>query len=488
MFDECIFSYYIGKKEIPYKELSKKYDFCEFVINVDSRTPYESSCKGERSCAILGYAINVLDGNRVSLPEKILESTENIDDVVDFEKSLGGKYLILYSDKSGVYAFGDATTSIPIYYCNGELTSNPEYFCREFALVPDKELQKIRNSGDVSQAMPFDVTPYKEIKQLIPNHYYFFEDNKSVRFVNSTNKQNRLSVSEATAIVMPMIDHITNMYTSLFDIYCPITSGRDSRVVLAFILAMTTGKIKAYTIKHNNHTGKEQDLTIPVELSKVCPMHYEQIVDAVVPQDLKADADIFFGHGKYSVRTLEIAYTVKNKCKHSAIINGDIIGQVGKCSLHRDIPSFLMSPGYLRCKLHNYSQEAKKHLAAWLNEIKMSGEKVNDFDLFSIESRMGRWAGKENLIYNSLGQVYLNIFNSRSIIYTWSAVSRKERKKSALHIALIKEKCPDLLTIPFSKIYSRAVKISKSNGLFYYISSYAKYYADSKKFYNGEKL
>ena len=216
-------------------------------------------------------------------------------------------------------------------------------------------------------------------------------------------------------------------------------------------------------------------------------MDYEQITDVDVPEELKADADVLFGKGKYSARTLEIAYTVKEKCKNSAIINGDIIGQVGKCSLHRDIPSFLMSPGYFRCKLHNYSEDAKKLLAEWLSEIKESSEKVNAFDLFSVESRMGRWAGKENLIYNSIGQIYLNIFNSRSIIYTWSAVARGERKNSELHIGLIKNKYPELLTVPFSKSDSYVERLSKANGLFYYLASYAKYYIENKKFHNGVK-
>lgn len=487
MFDECIFSYYIGKEETFFDELTKKYSFSDLIIYADSRTPYESFSKGNRECVVFGYAVNVLDGNRESLPEKILKNAKDIDAVVKYEESLGGKYLILYSDETGKYILGDATTSIPIYYCKGEVTSNPEYFCRKFGLVLDDKLQKIRESGDISQAMPFDVTPYNEIKQLIPNHYYSFGEHRSVRFVNSKKKQSRISVSEATQKALPMIGYICDMYLSLFDIYCPITSGRDSRVVLAFLLSLSKHKIKAYTIKHNNHTGKEQDLTIPFELANVCPIDYKQIVDLDVAQELRKNADLLFGQGKYSTRTLEIAHTVKKQCGNSAIVNGDIIGQVGKCSLHRDIPAFLASPRYFRCKLHNYSHEAKEFLVEWLAEIKKSGEKVNTFDLFSVESRMGRWAGKENLIYNSIGQVYLNIFNSRSIIYTWSAVSRKERKKSLLHIALIKEKYPALLDVPFGKSNSRVARISKSNGLFYYFSSYAKYYVDSKKFHKGVK-
>ena len=168
--------------------------------------------------------------------------------------------------------------------------------------------------------------------------------------------------------------------------------------------------------------------------------------------------------------------------------SNDYANDVGKCSLHRDIPSFLATPGYFRCKLHNYSKRAKLVLADWLRDIKASGERVNTFDLFSVENRMGRWAAQENLIYNLAGQLYLNIFNSRKIIYTWTAVSRRERKKSLLHVGYIKKVNPSLLSVAFERDESALVRISKSNGLFYYLSSYLKFFLQKRKFYKRKKV
>ena len=109
------------------------------------------------------------------------------------------------------------------------------------------------------------------------------------------------------------------------------------------------------------------------------------------------------------------------------------------------------------------------------------------FDLFSIENRLGRWAAQENQIYNAMGQLYFNIFNSRSIIYIWTAVRRSERKKALLHLALIKEFCHRLLEVPFEKDESIFIKFSKSNGLFYYVSSFLKHYMEKCKFMRGRK-
>ena len=201
---------------------------------------------------------------------------------------------------------------------------------------------------------------------------------------------------------------------------------------------------------------------------------------------LKTAMETLLGNGNYSLRTLRIAQTIRQSFGDGAIINGDIIGQVGKCSLHRDIPGLFATPSYFRCKLHNYSSGAKAQLRQWIEEIKASGEKTNLFDLFSIENRMGRWAGQENLIYNTLGQVYLNIFNCRSIVYVWTAVSRKERKQSLLHIDLIKKTAGELLEIPFEREESLVFRASKATGLTYLLSSYMKYYIEKAKFKKGE--
>jgi hypothetical protein len=98
---------------------------------------------------------------------------------------------------------------------------------------------------------------------------------------------------------------------------------------------------------------------------------------------------------------------------------------------------------------------------------------------------MGRWAGQENLMYHSLGQAYLNIFNSRSILYTWTAVSRRARKNAPLHLELIQRTCPELLKVPFEKEEHILFRLSKVNGLTYLLSSYAKFLLEKQAYQKG---
>ena len=97
------------------------------------------------------------------------------------------------------------------------------------------------------------------------------------------------------------------------------------------------------------------------------------------------------------------------------------------------------------------------------------------------------WASHTHLIRNVLGQLYLNIFNSRSIIYTWTAVDRAKRMKSQIHIALIRLKAPELLGVPFEAEKKSFVVLAKSSAPAFYFGSFAKYYIQKRAFQKNNK-
>lgn len=456
-----------------------------YVLFFDTRTPFKKGKADARELLIFGYAVDVISGQRENLAETILESAKSLCDVIEYEKRLGGKYIIFYAENENCYCIGDATCSVPVFYSIGLsdfiCCGNPQIIIEKYSLTSDKELRKIRDSGPLNQAMPYDATPYKEIKQLLPNHYLDFFERKAIRFVNSEEKQKEIIPEKAAEITAPMIENITKMYLSNFDIYCPLTSGRDSRVVYAF-LKLLNGKVNSYTIWKDSFKKDSQDWDVPVEIAKLADGRHEQIYKETVMPEMKMAMDRVLGKNGYPEDAFVLSVTVNKRYGDYATLEGDIIGQVGKCSLHRDIPLFLASPAYFRCKLHNYSDGSKKLLKEWMCEIKDYGEKVNVFDLFSIENRLGVWASHTHLIRNTMGQPYFNIFNSRSIIYIWTAVERAKRMKSEIHIELIKKTAPELLEIPFETEKSGLVSAAKSNALVFFGASFVKYYVQKKAF------
>lgn len=479
-FCNSIFSFFLINKKIEHVERGVCNSFGQYYIYTDTNaTTVDSFEKADRQLVIIGKYVDVFSGDSLSLAKKIIEATNDIDGIIDCEKKLGGKYVIFYRESDNVYCLGDATGSMPVYYTwvNNEFccSSKIEWIREWYSLECTESHLNIRQAGDISQALPYDITVYKGVRQLLPNHYIDAHKEMVKRFVNYRERPNEISPDTAAKETLPLIENLLRYFLSCYTIYCPITSGRDSRVVLAFMKTCCPYDFQCYTIKHDGMDASSQELQIPHQLTAIAKEPYSVINDQIVPETLKESIDNVLGKGMYSHRTLQIGHTIQTQYGDGAIVNGDSIGQVGKCSLHRDIPERLAGPHYFRCKLHNYSKESIVLLKKWMDEIDASGENVNLFDLFSIENRLGRWAAQENLLYNELGQVYLNIFNSRSILYTWTAVNRKYRKNAQIHIELIKRLQPSLLSVPFEADGMMA-KVSKSNGIIFYLSSFAKYY------------
>ena len=479
LYKDSIFSFRLETSAQTTTEYESVTSFAAYQLCHTKSTPVSSAREADRELLILGYAVDLRNGESHNLAEMLLKNTRTIDELIAQEANLGGKYILFYKDVTGAYALPDATASIPFCYTTGDCplacATDSEMIAQRFALQPDAELLKIRRSGHISQAMPYHLTVYKEIFHLLPNHYFSFEERKSVRFVNFNAVRKPLSAKEAALETAPLMTNLLQFYNQNFKLYCPITSGWDSRVVLSVMLSLGYD-VETYTIRHSHFSDHEPDIVAPKLISDKFSIVHNQLSDLKPNAAMYEQFDAAFGASGYCKRTLMIANTIKSSYGDGAVINGDIIGQVGKCSLHRDIPAAWATPKYFRCKLHNYSKAAVAYIDQWIANIKASGEQVNLFDLFSIESRMGRWAAQENLIYGMIGQKYINIFNSRSIIYPWTLVPRKDRKFSKIHQELINMTYPQLMEIPVGGVMPVAEKLAKKNGLTYYLASFVKYY------------
>lgn len=491
MYSDSIFLFCVEESVQNIAEYEAVTSIGKYQFKYLKNTPVAiSRCEG-RELLIYGYAVDVNDGTYEDIAEKILDKSETLDDVIACEESLGGKYLLIYSDVSGTYVIPDATASVPFCYTTEEspliCACDSEYIARKLGFNPDAERLEIRQMGELSQAMPYDLTVYKQIKHLLPNHYFSFAERKSVRFVNYKERKNAITAGVAAAKTAPLIENLLKYYMRCFKLYCPITSGRDSRVVLSFMLSQDEN-VETYTMKHSDFSEEEPDIVIPRQIVEKFSINYRLLYDTEPPAQVYQNFAEMFGKTGYSRRTLIHANTIKNACGDGAILNGDIIDQVGKCSSHRDIPCQFAGARYFRCKLHNYSKASVMYLNQWIDEIKKSCEQVSLFDLFSIENRMGRWAAQSNLVYSLAGQRNLNVFNSRSIIYPWTLVPRKDRMLSKIHVELINRRYPSLLDVSFGEDRSIFEIVAKRNGIYYYLASFVKYYVEKHRFFYKNKI
>lgn len=481
LFSSALYFFFITKQSLDNPFYEQKVIVGDYFVYLSRCTDYVYKERGNCKCLIIGDACCLAEDKEAI--DWLLEHADTIENLSEAENFLGGKYVIFAQIKEDYYLLGDATGSVPVFYAdiNGSFVgaSNDYQIATDYQLEPDKGLLKMREQANAAHTMPFDKTIWKAVRRLLPNHYVNVSNRSIHRIVNAPQEQSTLSAEEAAAKTIPSIKRLVHYYAERYTLACPLTSGRDSRVVLAFL--GSSPDMPVYTMKHAEFSDATQDVTVPLEIAKHIGLNYQQVEDILSPQQLVDAADSFFGKGNYNSRTLMLANTINHYFGKYAVINGDIIGQVGKCSLHRDIPLKYATPSYFRCKLHNYSAAAKKELQAWIDDVYASNETVNLFDLFSIESRMGVWAADENEVYNAIGQNYLNIFNSRSIIYTWTRVDRGIRKNAEIHKAIISMLNPKLLAIPFERT-GRLDGLAKYNGMTYLMASYVKHIVESLKF------
>ena len=464
----------------------KEYRFDHLHVYVDQRTPVELSSRGTFSVMLIGIAVDVQTGRSNGIAEMLAESCASLDDVIRAEYTLGGKYILLISSHEGLYLIGDATCSIQVCYeidreqkvC--AIASDPYIIARKHDLTPDKDLLRVRRSGELFQPMPYNVTIFREILQLLPNHTLNLLTGETERYLYYSSALPRLSAGDAAKQILPYLDSMVKGYAKHFPLLVPITAGKDSRVVLAAVCRQLPG-VKTYTMKHKKHRDDDEELVISKQLTARMKLPHSIYPDVELSEEQIQYFDQIIGKDLYSRISLTISATVHRYCSEYAVLNGDILDQIGKISPHRDIPECLATAGYFRCKLHNYSKEAKTLTKAWLREVKSSGEHLLSFDLFSIENRMGRWASQNHALDSYLGQVNLNIFNARRIIGILCCVDRKERMRFEIHKALLEQIDPDWLTVPFGKS-RRAARLAKSNFAVFYCSGYLKYYLEKFRF------
>lgn len=386
-----------------------------------------------------------------------------------------------------MYILGDASGSIPVFYSflDGNLVCGTNQFeiARRCGYSINPELLAIRKGSSLEQAMPGAVTLFKEVNRLLPNHYLDVKRQEVVRFCNWTSEEKR-SLDDAISLTIERSQRLAQAYASQYSLACPLTGGKDSRLVLGLLYGSGL-KVPCYTMKHVWHKGDEGDLSIPPMLASTLGLDYCQISD-VVPSDGQCQLfDEIYEEDLWPKVTLSLAETIQSRFKGYAIISGDICDQVGKCGLHQDIPEYFARPSYFQTKIHNTDNRCRQYLRKWMDGVYSSAEKVSIMDLFAIESRVGRWANETNMIYCNLGLVSLNIFNSRRIIYTWASLSRKERKKAVIHYGILERVCPQLLDYPDANV-GIASRISKSFWPLFYLSSMMKlFFMKLNKFKNN---
>jgi hypothetical protein len=475
---QYFFSKYKNKKFEQFSNLKNGY-----ILSFNKKTEVFSSEVGNTLITIVGLCIDShSEYTRDQIPSYLLKSTKCIDTLLSFAERLAGKYILIYQDGDSTCVVGDATCSLPVFYYKN--SDGLHFSATEYLLACSMGLNKSEDSLDIynklglNQAMPYDKTLYKGLYSLIPNHYMSASLSRAKRFYPNPSKFSNIK-SDVCIFERSnkLISNIVSEYGKSYDLVCPLTSGWDSRVVFSFLSKHR--KTDCYTFNHKHFSERSQEISIPKIICTNEGVLHQTLAVKPIPETIESELREYAGIG-WSSSTLNLAYTVKDYAGERAIINGDIIGQIGKSSLFNAVPYVLSNKMFFLSKTHSYSNKSWDETSFHVDQIRKSADESQVFDLFAWEQRCGRWAGQSSEVYSVLGVNMLNIFNCSEVIRLWIQLDRTKRVNSTLHKKLLEMNNTDLLVIPINPD-DRSRWIRKWPIIFYF-ASHLKFYSEIIRF------
>lgn len=472
-FNKAVFTYAISQEEIETFSQHLALGTQNLTINYTDATAVYHAISEECEIAIIGLCVDAYGMiDREDLASETIRSPEHtIEAVYEFSNRFGGKYVVIYSDSIGCYIFGDATCSIPINYSGsllqGKIFISPfdrmtgEYFGYE----PDPQLLKMRQSADPAQTMPGDLTPYRQVKALLPNQYLNLVTGEPIRREITVPE---LPFDETINRSISISKNLAKEFSKHYKIICPLTSGYDSRVVLS-ILREISSDPECFTTRFSTEETEDDDIRIASSLCQKEGISHRIFGIYDLPADYLASVNDAAGLIN-STQTIQEAYSYLIEAGEKARINGNIIGQIGKSSVTNTVPDSLATASFLTCKIHNRDRQCRTEMEEYIGELKKSSDRI--CDLFAYENRCGRWGGQEEALYSICGMNSLNIFNCRELILYWISIPRKQRVKNAIHLTMIQRTNPEMMNEPFNP--GDRFSFLKNNWMFYYIATYAK--------------
>lgn len=474
--DNAVFTYILHSKK---NENLSNHIFIKshsLYLSYSKKTEVISYETDENAVYIIGLCVDSHgELTRYDIPKFLLSLKDiNIDIITKASARFAGNYVVLVVLNGCLYAFNDATGILPIYYCMNSicLSSFDNITAKTVNAMIDEKYYNIRFESDYDAPMPNDITVYKNIKLVLPNHYLDLNTLNVKRFYpieTLTYFENPEKILEKQ---IPKLQNIIKEYARYTNIVCPLTAGWDSRVVFAFLLK-TLEKIETYTFFHKNFTDMTADLFIPKAITDSIQCVYSQILDMDPENDFyEAILDII---GPYYYKSdMAMAYTHKKQFGDTAVVNSSIIDLLGKNSKIVFLPIFCASPKYFVTKLRNTSKYTEKEMKTFLTPIYDSALKNYVYDVFGWEILCGRYLAYSHAIYAAAGIILLDFFNCREVLNDWIQIKRADRKKHSIHKFFLSKLAPDLLK--FSINPDTKFKTLRESRILYFFATYLRYF------------
>ncbi|NQU32272.1 MAG: hypothetical protein HQ521_03475 [Bacteroidetes bacterium] len=407
---------------------------------------------------LLGYILDTSNPelNNRQIIEDLINNSHDINSLCKLLYKLSGRFVIIYITINMMYMLHDLAGLRSIYWAQtveGDFifASQPshiavvmKYKYSNYALKYFIQTDYFKK--DQEYWFPGPLTLYKEITQLLPNHYLDVNNNTQIRFWPNKLKY----YNSPEAIVKKSVEIIKNTIRSAslrYELAIPITSGYDSRIVLA-ATSHDSEKYYYYVCLYGDTSKKSNDIVIPQKILNKMGVKYN-IIDCNGKMDDEYmdyyKNNCYLAHNYYG----DIAYMLKTKYPANRL---DVRG------VSETFRSFYFNKTVRNGQdLANIARMgdgklAIKSLQKWLDDSTriIQNNNYNLLDIFYLEQRLGSWRSISALEWDGIRELF-DPFNCRYLLDLMLSVDERYRiGKHKLFKMIITEMNPTLLDYPIN--------------------------------------
>lgn len=464
-FNNATFTFLVGSRRD--ERFSRSIPFMDgcYTVNFTARTDCSTSQNGDIEACILGFCTDAYGQLRPEDIPGLITSLPTIADLIVEAKRFAGSFIILYKNRQGFYLLPDATGSLQAFYSVGPqgtfVASSSQYIADSIGCSPSEQGKNLfyGNLPLSGAQLPLDATVYDEISVLLPDHYVNLLTGESHR-IPHLSPDSVYDLDEILSRSLSLIRNITTSICGHYDLLCPLTAGWDSRLNLAFLLDGGY-PVQSFTFQHTGPIKSDLDVHMAVRICSDLHVDHTILTDQVPPASLLSEIAHLTEKHHFSECDLSpfnnhitLAYTLSCYRPNAALLNGNGIEHIGRCSLFRHfLKDADISPSLLCQKSMNSSPQARADFTAFCRQFREAGREDQLYDAFMLESRLGRWAAESNLIYSLMGISSLNLYNCGALLDLWRAIAwqkRNARSKPIISLGIYRAIGERLLQYPFN--------------------------------------
>lgn len=293
---------------------------------------------------------------------------------------------------------------------------------------------------------PGQLTPFKNILRLLPNHFLELNTWETQRhWPTNENLNKSSSPKELVKDIGVKVAQIIHYAAKQNDLWLSLTAGRDSRMLLA------CARNHLDSIRFFTFSGKQEtiDAYTARQISKELKLDWELLLTESATDE---QLNNWLNKTGYALAdSITKIHPTLRKLNHSGIIAPGMAGEVGRAFYWKrnDTMKTQLTPKSLLTRLQ------LPHHPAFINSVEHWLSSVKDFDTFTkldlayIELRLGCWGMPQTYGHLHLAQ-HLYPFSHRDVFLNMLNLPNGFRKKQLLFKELINQQWPKLLDYPIN--------------------------------------